>query len=352
MSDQENTSNQSRTQNFINNLLNMDSIKVIQIGAGSMGRRRIRNLKHIGINNIDCYDIRNERAIHVAGMYGVNPIREFDDIDWQGYTHLIISTPPDVHMQYAKIGIKNSLNTFIEASVTNEDVSDVIDLYNRKEKKFLVAPSCTMRFDPIIIQTKEILESNQFGKVLNVNHYFGQYLPDWHPYEGIRDFYVSNRQTGAAREIVAFDLVYLTWLFGELSRFNGFTINTGILGVDIDDIYSFNAITSRKIALQVTIEVLARKSIRETRVICEKGYMLIDNVKGVLEVFDSSSKSWRYFERPQLSSTFSSEEMYVRELKCFIDSTLGKEVFPYTLEEDLRVLNTLVSVESNCLRIS
>ena len=231
----------------------MNNIRVIQIGVGSMGKRRIRNLKHIGINNIDCYDIKSDRVKFASEKYDVNPIYNLKDIDWKGYTHIIISTPPDIHMFYAKIGVTYELNTFIEASVVDDNINEVIDLYNKSNKKFLLAPSCTMRFDPIIIKTKEIIKSKSLGSVLNVNHYFGQYLPNWHPYEHISDFYVSKEETGAAREIVPFDLVYLIWLFGYLDNSNGYMMKTGSLGIGIHDIYSINAITSNNILFQMTI---------------------------------------------------------------------------------------------------
>ena len=37
-------------------------------------------------------------------------------------------------------------------------------------------------------------------------YHSGQYLPDWHPWESYKDFYVSNPATGARREIVPFEL--------------------------------------------------------------------------------------------------------------------------------------------------
>lgn len=331
-----------------------EDIKIIQIGVGSMGKRRVRNLKHIGFNTIDCFDIKSDRVAFAAEKYGIRPIYELESINWKKYTHLIISTPPDIHMKYAKIGVLNNLHTFIEASVTNGDIDDVIALHsnNSKERESLLSPSCTMRFDPIVVKAKEIIDSNELGNVLTANHYFGQYLPYWHPYEDIKDFYVSNKETGAAREIVPFDLVYLTWLFGDLTDFRGYTNNSGCLGIDIDDIYCFNAVTSKRVLLQMTIEVLSKVPIRETKIILQDGYMLLDNVKGTLSIFDGKSQSWKYINRSDFADTFSSEEMYVKEMTCFMNASLGKGIFPYTLEEDKKILDTLVDIENKSIRLS
>ena len=329
----------------------VDTCKVIQIGVGSMGKRRIRNLNHLGFQNIDCFDIKSERVQFAAEKYSVRPIFDDNKIKWSEYSHIIISTPPDVHMHYAKIGVENGLNTFVEASVTIDNMREVISLYNHRKKNFLLSPSCTMRFDPIVKKTKEIIDSNILGKTLSINHYFGQYLPNWHPYESINDFYVSKKETGAAREIVPFDLVYLIWLFGDITQYNGYTKNTGHLGIGIDDIYCFNAVTADNAMLQMTIEVLSRVPIRETKVILENGYILLDIVKGVVSVFESNTQSWKYFKRNELSETFSSEEMYVKELSCFMEASLGKGNFPYTMEQDLKILETLEHIENKSIRL-
>jgi predicted dehydrogenase len=314
-----------------------------------MGKRRIRNLHFLGIGDITCYDIRSDRMEEARKLYGVKTIDQKEDITWEHFTHCIVSTPPDCHAGYAATSVENGLHTFVEASVV-DDGFDILEAAMRRKPGVVLAPSCTMRFDPLLLKAKSLLDAGVLGKIRVVSHYFGQYLPYWHPYENIRDFYVSKKATGAAREIVPFDLVYLTWLFGDLQEINSLIKNTGDLEVDIDDIYNLTASTTTGTLMNLTIEVLSKVSYRETKVVGQHGNLEIDNVKGELRFYHAQHNAWQFFRRQSLQSSVSTEDMYVQEMKAFLKAGAGEEPFPYTLEEDHRILNLLYKAEQAFLQ--
>ena len=70
-------------------------------------------------------------------------------------------------------------------------------------------------------QIRDLLNKNIIGQPLSFIYHSGQYLPDWHPWEDYRKFYVSKRETGACREIVPFELVWLIDLFGKVKTVTG-----------------------------------------------------------------------------------------------------------------------------------
>jgi hypothetical protein len=101
----------------------------------------------------------------------------------------------------------------MEASV--ETYKDTIKLSNfEKSSQTMIFPSCTMKYfhGPKII--KNLIRQKTIGNVLNFNYQVGQYLPDWHPWENINNFYVSKKKTGACREIVPFELNWICGIFG------------------------------------------------------------------------------------------------------------------------------------------
>ncbi|MCB9025430.1 MAG: Gfo/Idh/MocA family oxidoreductase [Bdellovibrionaceae bacterium] len=320
-------------------------MRFLQVGLGSMGKRRIRNLRYLGVDNIVGYDIRKDRVEEAKQKYGIQIIDNFEHLKWDEFTHVSISTPPDKHVYYAEHAIKNDLHTFIEASVIVNGLENLNEL--QKSKKIVVAPSCTMKFDPIVVKAKEVLESEALGKLIFASHHFGQYLPNWHPYENIKDFYVSKKETGAAREIVPFDLIYITWLLGQPTQMVSLRKNSGSLGVEIDDIYSLLLNTQLGCQIQFSIDVTSKVSYRDTRIVCSNGNIELDNVKGSLKVFNGESKLWKFYHRDDLSITHSKEEMYVLEMECFINSTRGKSVFPHTLSDDIKILNYLNIAEES-----
>ena len=301
-------------------------MKVLQIGLGSMGKRRVRNLQYLGFRDIVGYDMREDRLEEASSLYNIDVVNNIESIDFKNITHIVVSTPPDKHSEYIQLALSHEKHVFIEASVVDDEYSELIE--KSKNKNCLVAPSCTMRFDPLNQKVKEVLDSKILGKNIFLQHHFGLYLPYWHPYESIKDFYVSKRTTGAAREIVPFDLVYISWFIGKpQGRISGLITKTDNLDVDIDDIYSLQYQTEDKCHVQFTIDVVSKKAYRTTRIVCENGSIELDTVKGELSIFNANENKWQIYTRAQLSTTKSTEEMYVLEMQKFINSTLGKETW-------------------------
>jgi len=321
-------------------------MKILQIGLGSMGKRRIRNLQYLGHNNIIGFDFRKDRSEEAKRLYNIETVDNLNNIDLSNITHVSISTPPDKHIEYAIWAVENDKHVFIEASVVDDNYNDLLKL--SKRKNVVIAPSCTMRFDPLNSKVKSILESKVLGKNIFLQHHFGLYLPYWHPYENIKDFYVSKRETGAAREIVPFDLVYISWFVGlPNDNISGLITKTNILDIDIDDIYSLQYKTEDNCHVQFTIDVVSKKAYRTTRIVCENGTIELDTVKGTLAVYYSIEDSWKIYNRAQLSSTKSTEEMYILEMEKFIQASQNEAKWPLSIEVDWSILKWLYAAEKN-----
>lgn len=318
-------------------------MKFLSIGLGSMGKRRLRNLHYLGHRDITGFDIRADRLKEARDLYGIDCVDTLEGLDLSPFTHVIISTPPDSHIDYAIKFHELGKHVFIEASVVDTGYEDLLP--RLPERGNVLAPSCTMRFDPLNIQARDWLQSGRIGRALFCQHHFGLFLPKWHPYESIHDFYVSKRATGAAREIIPFDLVYLAWFFGQPTDIRAIIDQTGRLEADIDDIYALIFRTPSCRVVQMTIDVVSQVPYRTTRIVGEIGNIEINTVAGTLSLFESKDDRWTQTTRAKLSKTTSSEEMYVQEMRCFLDATKGLNVYPYTLNDDHEILKQLYAAE-------
>ena len=180
-------------------------MKFLVVGLGSMGKRRIRCLKKLNYKNIAGFDLREDRRDEVVDKYSIKTFKDIDDaINQFSPDAFIISVPPDVHHTYMELAINNNINFFVEASVVDTSMENIIKSLDKKS--IVGIPSATMLFHPGIILIKDIIKKNKYGKITNLVYHSGQYLPDWHTYESVSDFYVSNPITGGCREIVPFEL--------------------------------------------------------------------------------------------------------------------------------------------------
>ncbi len=247
-------------------------MKFLVVGMGSMGKRRIRNLLALGQKEIAGFDVREDRRAEANEKYG---IRVFADMDSALETFrpdaLVISTSPQHQMDYAWLGFERGLSCFIEASVVEAD--RILDLYHRTENSpILMAPSCTMRYFPGPRKVKDLIRQGAIGRVLNINYQTGQYLPDWHPWEDIGDYYVSSRETGAGREIVPFELTWLNDIFGRPEPLACVKAKLTDMNADIDDIYHCILRYPEGVLANVTVEVVSRpQATREMRVLGSTG---------------------------------------------------------------------------------
>src|SRR5882672_848704 len=181
-------------------------MKFLITGLGSMGKRRIRNLQYLNAGTIAGFDPREARRAEARDKYNIETFADFEEaFEKFNPDALVISTPPDLHVKYAKLAVARGRHYFSEASVVDDEMDELMALA-RAHPEVVAAPSCTMRYHPSVQAIKRIVEGQDFGKPLLFTYHSGQWLPDWHPWEDYRSFYVSKRATGACREIGPFEL--------------------------------------------------------------------------------------------------------------------------------------------------
>lgn len=318
------------------------------IGLGSMGKRRIRCLMANGIPNTNIlgYDLKADRRSEVENKYKVTTTSDFNSIKLSDYRAIIISTPPDAHMEYALQAVKASVPMFIEASVIDEGMESLHQL--SEENNVIVYPSCTMKYfqGPKLI--KELIENNTIGQVFAWQYQSGQYLPDWHPWESIQDFYVSKRITGGCREIVPFELVWLVDLFGNLAELSGLKSKLSDINADIDDIYLLQLKHKSGILGQLIVDVVSRTPVRTIRITGSKGTIEWDDGQKTIRHFTKETNQWETIKL-SLGSVekeyINPEEPYISEIKDFLTCVEHKTQPYYTLQDDYEMLQILKKAE-------
>lgn len=317
------------------------------IGLGSMGKRRVRCLKTLGYNDIVCYDLREDRRNEAVAKYNVKTIDNLDDIVLSKSDAVIISTPPDKHNECIRLAIENKKPAFVEASVILEGLEELSNLARKQD--VLIAPSCTFRFHPAIRDIKNIVKGGKYGKVTSFTYHSGQYLPDWHPWEKVTNFYTGQKETGGAREIVAFELSWIVDVVGFPKNIEGFYGKTMNVGADIDDTYVIS-MDFGGVFGNMTIDVVSRYATRNLILNMEKGQTLWSWDEDKIKLYDAAKKEWDglSYQKGKAAEGYNrniAEEMYIEEMRAFIDAVLGKGEFPNSLDEDIRVLKLLNKIE-------
>ncbi|RZU47274.1 putative dehydrogenase [Fluviicoccus keumensis] len=320
----------------------------VVIGLGSMGKRRIRCLQALGMTAIVGVDPREDRCAEAAARYQVPVHASLDAAAVSGPQAWIISVPPDLHHVYLERAASAGIPSFVEASVVDTGMASLLA---REEAGALIAPSATLCFHPAIRQIRDIVAGGRLGRLSSVSMHSGQYLPDWHTYEAVSDYYVSNRDTGGAREIVPFELTWLVTVFDWPRTVSAQVRKTiEIPGAEtIDDTYAL-MLDMGAFPLQLTVDVVSRVATRRLLVNGETGQLVWDWNEGCIRLYDAATAEWSKIEYDlgKAEAGYNAnigEQMYIDEIRAFCDAVDGLAPFPNALGDDHRILGVLYAAE-------
>lgn len=326
-------------------------MKFLIVGLGSMGKRRVRNLQALGHADVAGFDLREDRRQESTEKYGIRTFNGFDAaVSVFKPDALVISTAPEHHMSYAWSGFERGLSCFIEASVVEVEKIRALSLAVAG-KGIVMAPSCTMRYYPGPKLVKELLQRGVIGRPLNFNYQTGQYLPDWHPWERIEDFYVSHRATGGCREIVPFELTWLDDVFGASEPLACVKSKLTDLNADIDDIYHCLLRYPGGVLANVTVEVISRpQATRELRVLGTEGELVFSVDENCIRTSSLANREWTRIDLgggTVEAGYINPEEPYISEMADFVAAVASRDParFPNSLDDDVRVLESLQRLE-------
>lgn len=317
-----------------------------------MGKRRIRNLRALGIAEVTGFDLRADRCAEARDKYAVAVYSDFAHALASSQPDaMVISVPPDQHMRYAWEAFERGIPCFIEASVV--DAERILELHQRSQgSSVLIAPSCTMRYYPGPKKVAELITAQVIGTPLNINYQIGQYLPDWHPWESIADFYVSQRATGGCREIVPFELTWLNPIFGEPEPLACVKTKLTDMKADIDDLYHCLLRYPAGVLANLTVEVISRPhATREMRILGSEGEIVFSADENCVRYANATRREWQRFDLGTgvvEAGYINPEEPYIEEMRLFIAalSHQDKSIYPSSLLDDYRVLQVLYRLEA------
>ncbi len=323
--------------------------KYLVVGLGSMGKRRVRCLLALGVPSSNIYglDVREDRREEATHKYGIVTVKDESEVEFDEIRAVIVSLPPDKHHLGAEIAARHNKSVFVEASVVLSDALRIKEICS----EVFVAPSTTLHFHPMIKEIRRIVKSGELGKVCNFSYHSGQFLPDWHPWENVNDFYVSNRITGGAREIVPFELTWMVEVFGFPNDVKGYFRKTGKIGCDIEDSYA-TVLSYDDMIGALFVDVIGRYPARNLIINLQDGQIQWKWDEEKIQVYDALRKEMTYIEQPEQIhepgySPMIGEQMYVDEIAAFLNGMNSRDSYPNSIDNDIKILEILMKIEDS-----
>ena len=178
----------------------------------------------------------------------------------------------------------------------------------------------------------------------------GQYLPDWHPWEDYRTFYVAQPESSACREMVPFELSWLQWLLNcKFTTAKGITAKCSELDLKIPDTYAATLVSQEGIAGTLVVDVISLYPLRALRILGSEGILEWDWQREIISLFNAKTKKWKEYKvkngTKRKEYTATTEDMYNTEIQVFLKSLYGKQAYPYSFTEDQHNFKLLQQIE-------
>ena len=321
--------------------------KAVVIGLGSMGRRRIRLMQAMpDAPEVIGVDISADRRSAAEREFGIATSPALEDLAvGGGLDCAFVCTSPLSHGEIAMRCLAAGMHVFTELNLHGDWYGAASAIAEERGLRLFLSSTFLYR------KEIEYVVEAVGGRAVNYIYHSGQYLPDWHPWENFRDFFVADRRTNACREILAIELPWMAKAFGEIESLSVMKGRDSSLGLDFDDNYMIafrHSGGSKGIFCQ---DVISRKAVRRLEVYSENLHVFWDGTPQSLMRYDLEGRELvhvpLYGEVSRQAGYGDSivENAYADEIKAFFDF-IDRGTSPrHTLDADGRVLSLIDEIE-------
>lgn len=319
-------------------------MKFLIAGLGSIGRRHLRNLVSSGERDILLY--RTHHSTMPEDELKGFPVETDLAIALEHNPDgVVVSNPTSLHLDVAIPAARQGCHLLLEKPVSHS--MDRIDEFSRAVKgsgsKVLVG--FQFRFHPTLGKARDLMADGAIGRVVSFKSNWGEYLPNWHPWEDHRASYAARQDLGGGVVLtLCHPLDYLRWMLGEVESLWAYTSPAAELGSDVDAVAEIGLHFRSGVTGSVHLDYLQRPGSHTLEVTGTQGMLRWDNATAILKMYRANSEKWEEFLPP---TGFERNWLFTEETRAFLAMMRGEIASPCTLEDGIRALELALAVHSS-----
>ena len=322
-------------------------MKLLIVGLGSMGKRRARLLKGLAPDAaLLGVDLSASRRAEAEAL-GIRAFASIAGAVERRPDAALVCTAPLTHAKIIGELLDAGLPVFTELNLVDDGYDELTAKARAKGLPLFLSSTMLYRGETQYIKRTVAA----FPKPVNYIYHIGQYLPDWHPWENYKNFFVGDKRTGGVREIFGIDLPWLLDAFGPVRRVYAEKDKLSDLEIDYPDSYFVTLRHENGTKGLLAVDVVSPKAVRNFEVFGEGLHLFWEgNPKGLYR-YDAAAgekvpvDTYESFEHDARYSDNIVENAYVDELANFLGVLAGKEAPRWSFEQDKDVIALIERIE-------
>ncbi len=331
-------------------------MKFLIAGLGSIGRRHFRNL--IALGEKDIILLRSHRATLPDDELAGYPVET--DLAEALKKHkpeaVIVANPTSLHLDVAIPAAEAGCHILLEKPVSNSlDRLDVLQKAAEKSGSRILV-GFQFRYHPTLNKARELIQASALGKVLTVHAHWGEYLPQWHPWEDYRQGYAARADLGGGVIVtLTHPLDYLRFLLGEVESLWSFNGHLSPLEMDVEDAAEIGLRFVSGAVGGVHLNYFQRPPVHRLEIVGTGGTLRWDNADGVLHHFKMPATFGTFSEEPPAPVVeavappegFERNQLFLAQTRHFVETAAGESEPRCTLADGARALRLALAAQES-----
>jgi predicted dehydrogenase len=330
-------------------------LKILIAGLGSIGRRHFRNLVALGEKDLVLF--RTRKATLPDDELAGYPV-ETDlaaALAKHRFDAVIVANPTALHMDVAVPAAEAGCALLLEKPIA-EDLSRVDELRRAAEKngnRILVG--FQFRYHPTLNQARELIETGALGRIFSAHAHWGEYLPNWHPWEDYRASYAARDDLGGGViRTLTHPLDYLRFLLGEVESLQALQGHISPLELTgVEDVAEIGLKFNSGAIGGLHVNYFQRPPVHRLEIVGAAGTLRWDNADGTLTHYQMPDAFGGIYSQPQaaietvyrLPAGFERNDLFIAQTRHFLDVAAGNSAPICTLEDGVRALELAMTAK-------
>lgn len=311
--------------------------RILICGLGSIGRRYLRLIK-AGYPEIPVAVVRSGRGEPCVEENLADSIFATLDegLSWQP-TGAILATPASQHMQQSLHLARYGMPLLIEKPIgTDWESRSQQEAIHSLSARVPILVGYVLRHDPCVTYIKQVIQERKLGQILEADFQCGSWLPSWRAGRDYRQCVSASRDLGGGVLLeLSHEIDMACCLLGPIHLLSAFTLNTGILEIDVEDSALLIAQSEMSPRISIRLDFCTRPPRRVIRLRGEKGELTWDLVANEARLVIGEGR------QDSSMSGLGVDARFARQISHFLACSSGQEKPICTAQDGFAVLDVV-----------